>query len=95
VWCAGCLRGEDSSVAAACCTEDATGLELVGAAELLPGDSACRHSLGSGEGSLGIGEGSLCIGKGSLGSGEDSLGIGDGSLGTGEDCNDCTVAPEA
>ncbi len=69
--CARCPRGEDCSVAAACCTEDATGLELVGATELLPGDSACRHSLGSGEGSLGSGEGSLGSGKGSLGSSED------------------------
>ena len=92
-----CPSGDDGSVAAACCTEneDATGLEHVGAAELLPGDSACRHSLSSGEGSLGSSECSLCIVEGSLGSSEDSLGIGEGSLGSGEDCDDCTEAPEA
>ncbi len=43
--------------------EEDTGLEDVGAAELPPGDSACRHSLGSVEGSLGIGEDSLSIGE--------------------------------
>lgn len=65
--CARCPSGEGCSVAAACCTGDATGLEHLGAAELLPGDSACRHSLGC----LCTGEDSLGIGEGSLGSGED------------------------
>ena len=86
--CTRCPRGEDGSVAAACCTEDATGLDDVGAAELPPAHSACRHSLVAGEGSLGTGEGSLGNGEGSLCTGEDSLGID-------EDCNDCTEAPGA
>ncbi|KAA6429170.1 MAG: hypothetical protein FRX49_00566 [Trebouxia sp. A1-2] len=57
------VSGGEVSFHTACCTEVATGLDNVGAAELTTGDSACRHCVGSDEGSLGTGEGSLGSGN--------------------------------